>query len=30
MSDLENQEWWFKELFDGIPTVPAHPALRRL
>ena len=22
MLDLENQEWWVKKLFDGMPTLP--------
>ena len=26
MPDLENQEWWVKKLFDGMPTLPTHPA----
>ena len=26
MPDLENQEWCVKKLFDGMPTLPTHPA----
>ena len=22
MPDLENQEWWVRKLFDGMPTLP--------
>ena len=27
MPDLENQEWWVKKLFDGMPTFSTHPAV---
>ena len=26
MPDIDNQEWWVKKLFDGMPTLPTHPA----
>ena len=26
--DLDNQEWQVEKLYDGMPTLPTHPAIK--